>query len=219
MNFLLVFLLIIGSSFAHAHSEKNEQFIKDNRVVLVHDNITEKELNQFKKSFLKFPSDLNKELLDQGRVIHLIKGRGVTADPTWEGKNKTFDGRDWSGVPGAGGSTYWNRPTRIVVNRLHQGHGAIDLFLHEEAHTLDFTYGDSRISNNQAWTEVFAKTSVKKYLQKICRNYCKDKREAFAELFAHYYHSVQTRRQLELAAPEAATFFKRLRSIREASTR
>lgn len=218
MKFIIPIVLIFTSSFAHSLSKAHENFLKDNNIRLMSEEITDEHIDQFKVSYLKLPGDLNQELLDRGRIIHLIFGIGVSDDPTWGNLSETFDGRGWDIVPGAGGSPYWKRPTRIVVNKLHEGHGSKDLVLHEEAHTIDCTYGDYKISSNVEFGALFDDPTVQAYLSKICSTYCEEnKKEAFAELFAHYYTSNETREALEFHAPSVAEFFRNFRSIKQAS--
>lgn len=218
MKFSLSLVLIIISFSAVALTAEKEKFLKENKILLQSEQIEDSHIDRFIKSYMKFPSELTKELLGRGRKIHLIFGHGVSDDPTWGKEDKTFDGRDWSDVPGAGGSTYWKSPTRIVVNRMDEGHGSVDLYLHEEAHTMDSTYGYFKISDSEVFKKIFSNPSVTQYLNSITSTgYYENSREAFAELFARYHAGPQSRKILEEKAPEAALFIQNLKSIREAS--
>lgn len=209
--FSLLMLLSLG---AHAQVDRKE--LSKNKIILVSENIDERDLEDFMTEFRKFPTHLNKEIIKKGGTIHLIHGNGVTDDPTWKNGDRTFDGRSWENVPGSGGIPRIKRPTRIVVNRFNEGHGSINLFLHEHAHTLDYTYKIKGVSNSPLWRDLIARNeNVSTYLRK-CGRYCNEnENERFAELFALYHHSPESRQEMEEAIPEIANFFKTFTSIKE----
>lgn len=156
------------------------------------------------------------EMLSRKAKIHLIEGEGVTDDPTWGLSRSTFDGRSWKEVPGAGGNPSSGRPTRIVVNRLHEGHGSVNLFLHEHAHALDSTYKTDGASNSKSWKAILKLPHVREYLKTICKkDYCLVPREAFAETFARFYHSEELRGELLEKAPELYILFETLKEIKD----
>ena len=177
------------------------------------------DIQLFLREFQKFPQALHKEMMRAGARIHLINGEGVDDDPSWpQDQNNTFDGRSWSGVPGAGGFPPYGEPTRIVVNHLNQRHGSSNLFLHEHAHTLDSTYSNFAISSSHTWKKLMEDNpAVDEFMNKKCpERYCVDNEtERFAELFALYYHSPETRQEMETVIPKIAKFFKNLRSAED----
>jgi hypothetical protein len=218
MKLLLTFALVLTSSLAFSLTPETEQFLKKNKILIKSDLIEETHIERFKQSYTKFPIEFTHELIKLGRKIHLIYGHGVSDDPTWKDNNKTFDGRDWAEVPGAGGSPYAYAPTRIVVNRMDEGHGSVDLFLHEEAHTMDSTYGSFKISSSEPFKQLMTNPSVTHYLDSISSvGYYQNFAEAFAEIFARFHAGPDSKKILEEKAPEAAEFIKNLKSIREAS--
>lgn len=208
-------------------------FLKQHNIVLVDDGIKSKNLEQFIFEFLKFPARLQEEMIEAGTEIRLMSGDGVAQDPTWETDPKTqdaefderyatFDGREWANVPGAGGATLANAriPTRIVVNKLYDrsvhGHGSINLFLHEHAHSLDSLYELRHISHSAEWRKIHGGQDVQQYLGNVCGKYCQSSaEESFAELFATYYACPASREQMDEEAPEAHDFFRDLRSARK----
>jgi hypothetical protein len=150
-------------------------------------------------------------------VFHLIQGQGVTEDPTWGSYARTFDGRDWSNVPGAGGAPYSAgaqalAPTRIVVNRLYEGHGSVNLVLHEHGHSLDSVYSYRGISGSGAWLRHLNESpALRGFLTEICGTYCTDyPQEGFAEAFAYYHSCAAAREELTRKTPAVAKFLEEL---------
>lgn len=128
-----------------------EQFslqLSSNNISVVPGNVVQPQnVDLFLQSYNKFPLSLRTEMVTRGARMTIMEGAGVKTDPTFT-HAQTFDGRDWSVVPGSGGevSEHYNIPTRIVINSLNQNHGSSDLVLHEHAHTLDSLYGRHGIS-------------------------------------------------------------------------
>lgn len=164
-------------------------------------------LVQFGFELRKFPENLRRYLASNSVGFRILQGKGVADDPTFS-ESSTFDGRSWNDIPGAG-----SNPTRIVVNRLYEGHGSINLVLHERAHTLDF-YGfpdRSRLSSGLDWTDIFS--NEKPFIQlldRVCGDYCTERpTEAFAEAFAMYF-SCEKGRALLSESPRVLKFMHAL---------
>ncbi len=196
--------------------QETYDYLRTQRIDLLNDEkITLTEISQFLGSFARFPSQLHQNIVESGGSILLINGAGVTEDPAWNKADiLTVEGtRNWSDIPGSGGSPKHSIPTRMVVNHLYDGHGAIDLFLHEHAHTLDAVYGDSTISKSKTWTDVIAaEPNVREFLSAVCAlEYCNTyHREAFADLFTNYHACPESRAQMEREIPLVADFFSKL---------
>ena len=206
---ILILFLISFSVFAQ------EDFFKSHNIILKSENIPQEYLDDFVIQFNKFPQSLMQEMLSRKAKIHLIEGVGVTDDPTWGLSRSTFDGRSWKEVPGAGGNPSSGRPTRIVVNRLHEGHGSVNLFLHEHAHALDSTFKTDGASNSKTWKVLLKLPHVREYLKTICKkDYCLVPREAFAETFARFHESEELKIEVIEKAPEIAALFQELTSIK-----
>jgi hypothetical protein len=206
---ILILFLISFSVFAQ------EDFFKSHNIILKSEDIPQEYLDDFIVQFKKFPESLMQEMLTRNAKIHLIEGQGVTDDPTWGSSSNTFDGRSWSDVPGAGGNPRWNKPTRIVVNRLHEGHGSVNLFLHEHGHALDSTYKTDGASNSKSWKAILKLSHVQEYLKTICKkDYCLIPREAFAETFARFHESEDLKAEIIEKAPEIAALFNSLTTIK-----
>lgn len=208
MKFILLIFLSL-SAFAQ------EDFFLSHNIILKSENIPQEFIDDFIVQFNKFPEPLMQEMLSRKAKIHLIYGHGVTDDPSWGLSSRTWDGRSWKDVPGAGGNPRSGEPTRIVVNRLHEGHGSVNLFLHEHAHALDSTYKTDEASNSRTWKALIKLPHIKEYLSSICKiNYCLVPREAFAETFARYYENEELRNDLSERAPELRSFFEGLQEVR-----
>lgn len=212
----LVLFLLFFSTSVFALDEATLKYLERNNIILKTDGIIDEDVMDFLSEYQKFPLHLREEMISRRAKIHLIHGHGVTDDPSWGMSKKTFDGRDWSTVPGAGGSPKWGRPTRIVVNRMYEGHGSENLFLHEHAHALDSTYKTDGVSSSREWRSVLKNSpNAESYLSRICRdNYCLVEREGFAELFTRYFNSEETRLEIEQELPLIAEFFRNLKSIK-----
>lgn len=187
-------------------------------------------LARFLEEFNRFPAPLREEMKRNGSRVNLIFGQGVSEDPSWAQEaarsanpnewQTTHDGRPWSQVPGAGGSLgAAPTPTRIVVNRMYEGHGSQSLFLHEYAHTFDSMYGEHAITHSQTWQQALARdTRSHEFVQAICGNYCNDAQhseEAFAELFAYYFACPESQNHMRQFLPTISRLFDRMTSGRE----
>lgn len=191
-------------------------FFLQNQATFVNGQVETKYMAAAARDLKKFPESLNQEMLENNAKIHLIYGQSVSEDPSWDHPGATtLDGRDWASIPGTGGHPPEGIPTRVVVNRLYEGHSA-NVILHELAHTLDSLYERKGISNSADWQFIFTLTESRKLIQAVCNDVCNDNsEEAFAEMFAYYHNCENTRWYLEKKAPTMASYFKNLKRIRE----
>ncbi len=210
--FAVIFLVNLAQAQSGAPREMIE-FLRENKVKLIPENVDPGLVWDFKQELRKFPQDLLQEMIAKGSTITLIEGRGVTDDPSFRA-TRTFDGRSWDNVPGAGGNPSQRQPTRIVVNRLHE-RGSVNLFLHEHAHALNSLYRSQGITRTRAWQEAFSRNpGAREVLLHFCGEYClANDDESFAELFAIYYGG--GRSVLERKSPGMAEFFRNLRKVRD----
>ena len=96
-----------------------QSLLDENKIKMVSDGITSKELDEFFFEYNKFPLDLRTEMINNFATIHLIKGHSVMEDPTWDANNTTtFDNRTWSEIVGAGGMPYANLEPLRYFNKM-----------------------------------------------------------------------------------------------------
>lgn len=209
------FALILLSSSAMALEGEKEKVLRDHNITLVND-VEDKYIDEFLVELEKFPKNLFSEMLKKNARIDLLQGVGVTEHPMWKSDKPTWDERAWNTIPGSGGIPSSNIQTIIVVNSLKKGHGSVNLFLHEHGHALDNTYDYEAVSRSSEWQDLMSVESVRSFLVKNCGEYCLHPREGFAELFAQFYHSHESKKKLELEAPEAFKYFENLKSIKKA---
>jgi hypothetical protein len=206
--------LPVASPTSTSLEQFSQQLSLNNISILSGNVVSPQNVDFFFQSYNKFPESLRTEMVTRGARMTIMEGTGVAIDPTLTDA-KSFDGRDWSVVPGSGGevSEHYNIPTRIVINRLNHGHGTTDLVLHEHAHTLDSLYGRRGISSSDEWLVLFK--GHNEFARLMYGNYtANSSEEAFAELFAYYHDCETTKKHMEEEAPELAAFFQNLTSVK-----
>lgn len=161
------------------------------RIEEIHFNILTKLADQQVKVKL-----FNGKLTDELLLSHL---RGVVPKG-WEGTGKT-----WDDVPGSGGSLLV--AARIGYSGKGNGHGSVNLELHEIGHSVDRRLFQS-ISGSFKFKEIWDEEKQRLFLG---RNYfLNHPEEYFAEAFAMYYLGEMTRGQLKFMAPKTYLFIKKL---------
>lgn len=208
--------------------EELKPILEKENIKLVTENANPENVERFLREYEKFPVALRQKMVEKGIRIHLMEGEGVTVDPGWDSDianespedkaeyEKRVEGlnRDWSKIPGAGGST--TTPTRIVINHLYDRHGSANLFLHEHAHTLDSLTSKRGISDSEAWKSLSKDPKFKKIVKNVCGAYCEVDEEAFAEMFAYFNSCAAAQKQVEKDVPALAAFLRELNGEKEA---
>lgn len=93
----------------------------DNNIKIVTTTYDLKNLQEFLFEYNKVPERHRKEMLKAGASIHLIHGKSVMDDPTWDPSlMKTFDQRDWSTVSGAGGSPSAKKESKNFIKSMNK---------------------------------------------------------------------------------------------------
>lgn len=203
-----------------------ERILRENNVKITTAPISDVNLVwDFVAQMELFPESLRRELASAGAKIHIFEDNeqysGVTADPSWRSKSlvEAKDGRRWASIPGSGGfvpNGYAAVPTRIVLNKLHKGHGATHLFLHEHAHTLNTRFGANKpLHSSSEFKALKQNPNWREFMKNLCvKDYCaNDDEEAFAELFAYYHGCDASRQHLEKHLPEVAEYFRNLTTL------
>lgn len=215
--FILFFSGLVRAEISERQRQELHNFMKKENIIAV-TRIQDQNLGKFILSYLKIPQSVREYMHDHGATIHILEGKGVKEDPSWESSHMiTIDKRSWDYVPGSGGYPYAGKqyPTRVVVNRLNDGsHGSGDLTLHEYGHALDSAERLQRFSRSKRWNEILRSESGQKYLKEICSGYCANSAsEAFAESFARYYESEKSRRDLLDKAPGIFAYITELTTL------
>ncbi len=209
---------IVASPTSTSLEQFSAELTSNNISVIPGNTVQPANVDKFLQSYRKFPQSLRTEMVGRSARISIMEGEGVKTDPSFN-HAQTFDGRDWSKVPGSGGevSQHHNIPTRIVINSLTHNHGSMDLVLHEHAHTLDSLYGGQGISKSGTWHNlVGADPSHLDFMKLLNGDYtAQHPEEAFAESFAYYFSCEATRKHMEEEVPQLAAFFQNLNSVKD----
>lgn len=165
------------------------------RVGYIHPNLLEQLIQENIK--IKF---FNGKLTDEPSAGHLkgIKPRGYS-------ENGPF----WDDVPGLGGSQLVL--AKIGHSHKGEGHGSINLELHELAHTIDQFLFDS-IRYDTYFLDIW-KEDVEKLFPGM-NYFINYPEEYFAEAFVYFYLSEETRLVLADKAPSTYQLFKSLETYR-----
>ena len=230
-TWIIIIFFIIGLfsfyTFSHAnqdgrswsdlpknHPFKHEKLLIKNKplqqlFLFPQSSFDEKESLQIIQSINKLPSSLlskliennvkiklfNGKLTDNASVAHLkgIKPRGYGNDATWDD------------VPGMGGShTVF---VKIGASDKGNGHGSVNLELHELAHSVDhIVYRD--LYNNHNFLNIWKQeVGILFPNNSYFNNYSE---EYFAEAFAMYYVNLEQNKRLKELAPQTYSYIKAL---------
>jgi hypothetical protein len=148
----------------------------------------------------QLPTDMLRKIVEQGIQIALFEGKLTDNPAARDLKGITPRGytsdKTWDEVPGVGGS-------RLVLAKIGssekgQGHGSVNLELHELAHSIDrHVYG--LIREDAQFLDIWKKES--KFLFPGRAYFLDYPEEYFAETFAMFYLGGEHKKLLEEAAP------------------
>ncbi|MCA1030389.1 toxin [Bacillus timonensis] len=151
-----------------------------------------------------------KMLVDEGVKIKLFNGK-LTDEPTAshlkgeKPRGYSEDGPTWDDVPGIGGSKLVL--VKIGHSEKGKGHGSLNLELHELGHSVDNQIFH-KITENFDYKEIWKNEAGKLFPNKpYFLNYPE---EYFAETFAMFYYSYESRLQLKTLAPKTYRLFLEL---------
>lgn len=176
--------------------------------------VREPALNEVMDVYSRLPVDLIITLRKRNRGIDLVADN-VTTHPAMESYSNVrprgwAEGRTWSEVPGAGATG--RHGTIIAGNSLHRGHGAVDLILHEVGHTVDRYFKDRDGGMEFSSASLFAavnETTPFEALYGPGAGYVRShEEENFAEMFAFYFASPETRQHLRETFPAGYGYFE-----------
>lgn len=168
-------------------------------------------VNQMKERLMTLPEALLVDLISHD--IHIILVNGPITDTKeyshlkgavprgWENTNKT-----WDDVPGVGGSK--TIVVRIGFSEKGNGHGSINLELHELAHSIDEIL-ENKISATPAFQSVWNAEKRKLFpLEEYFHHYSE---EYFAEVFALFYRDKASSDKLKKSAPLTYQFIENIK--------
>ncbi|UFU01253.1 toxin [Radiobacillus kanasensis] len=151
-------------------------------------------------------------LMDQGVKIRLFEG-SLTDEPLlyylkWDKPRGWKENVTWEDVPGAGGG--WLVSAKIGASVSGNGHGSINLELHEIGHTVYHLMNTSQ-KHHQNIRKLWKKeVSLLFPGQDYFATYTS---EYFAEAFAYYYCNESSRKKLQQFAPKTYQFFQQFHSM------
>ncbi|MBP2242277.1 hypothetical protein J2Z40_002851 [Cytobacillus eiseniae] len=163
---------------------------------------------QVKERLEKLPESILLQLVNH--QIHMILVNGPITDTPefahlkgaaprgWEDTNKT-----WDDVPGVGGGK--SVVVRIGYSDKGNGHGSINLELHELAHSIDSIL-KKHISSTATFNSIW--NAEKDRLFSNEKYFITYREEYFAEAFALYYRDDHSRDRLKKLAPSTYQFIK-----------
>ncbi len=221
-------LLGIGPTITYSSFERNYTLLKNvdvgmetsnqsyisrylNEIVYVpKDSYNEQEVMTSLHYISRIPPPLLKEMVEKEINIKLFNGQ-LTDEPGFlflRGKvprGYELSSKVWDDVPGAGGSkTVY---VKIGHSEKGQGHGSVNLELHEIAHTVD-----RHILHNLRHKDQFLKVwnEEKQVLFPNQHYFLHYPEEYFAEVFAMYYANSFTRSYLKENAPQTARYLQKV---------
>lgn len=158
-------------------------------------------------------SPILESLRNEGVQLKLFTG-SLTDEPSvsyLKGKKPrgySEDGPTWDSVPGIGGSQVVL--AKIGHSEKGNGHGSLNLELHELAHSIDIFVLDS-IRENSSFLETWKQEA--KFVFPNRDYFLNYPEEYFAETFAMYFYSKETREQLKDLAPLTYDLFVNLETF------
>lgn len=179
----------------------NQECLVDTMVILPQTAYDTAAVSQIKGRLQAMPESVLVQLIQQNIHILLVTGpitetkeyahlKGVVPRG-WENLNKT-----WDDVPGIGGNK--TVVVRIGYSEKGNGHGSINLELHELAHSIDNIL-KNHLSSSSKFNTVWNSEKKKLFPNEEYFNLYPE--EYFAECFAMYYRDNDSRKKLQTLAP------------------
>lgn len=202
-------ILLKNSALYHNVHLRSQALLGDIVVLPLQSNYDKDEVIKILSKLEKLPSSMLSKVDNKNIKIKLFTGK-LTDNPTAAYlKGKTPRGYQdhsitWDNVPGIGGS----KTVLVKIGRSEKGkgHGSVNLELHELAHSLEHYLYDGK--KEQAFIPIWKKEAPKLFPgNSYFINY---QEEYFAESFAMYYYSRDTKIQLKKIAPMTFNYIQAL---------
>lgn len=182
-------------------------------VFLPNETLDVKEVKGILTRLDKLPQSILTKMVQEGIQLHLFQGK-LTDQPTAQHLKGVIprgytSNKTWDDVPGVGGSKVVL--VKIGASEKGNGHGSVNLELHELAHSID-RYVYDEIRSTPAYLKIWEQESNILFPgQTYFINYPE---EYFAETFAMYYLGGETKRVLKERAPKTYAFVNSLSTIK-----
>ncbi|MFB6466103.1 toxin [Cytobacillus sp. Hz8] len=193
-------------SFLHLQSSR----ILDNIIIVPRENYDMKAAAGIISRIDRLPTSLLQKINDQNIVIKLFTGK-LTDNPTASHlKGKTprgyTSGRTWDSVPGIGGSK--TVLVKIGASEKGNGHGSVNLELHELAHSID-RYVYHNLRSHPSYLKIWNEEKYELFPNQTY--FLSFPEEYFAESFAYYYMGGEYHAELKEKAPKTYELIKGLK--------
>lgn len=209
-TFDFLFLKDIENTHFNQHLNLRASEITPSIILLPNNSFDEEAAAQMVNRIDSLPILLLEKIYDQHIKIRLFNGHLTDFPSTRSLTGITPRGYadttvTWDNVPGAGGG-------RIVFVKIGasdkgEGHGSVNLELHELAHSID------RIVFKGIRDQIYFQSIWKLEVKQLFGNnnyYLLYPEEYFAEVFAYFYANSDTNHYLKEHAPKTYTFIKKL---------
>jgi Pro-Pro endopeptidase len=178
-------------------------------IILPDGSFNKKEAAEIITRLDKLPPSILSKINREGIHVNLFTGK-LTDQPTASHlkgliprgyKNKTT----WDDVPGMGGSQ--TVLVKIGASEKGNGHGSVNLELHELAHSVDL-YVFQEIRYDPVFLKIWKQECPDLFTGQAYFNTFPE--EYFAETFAMFYLGKETQEKLKIEAPKTFEFFQTL---------
>jgi hypothetical protein len=179
-------------------------------IIVPETNFSHKEAKKIIDTLARIDPSILQKAADHHVYIQLLDGK-ITDEPSAKHlRGKTPRGylsssATWDDVPGLGGSHLVL--VKIGHSEKGEGHGSVNLELHEFAQSIDYIVFDhihETAAFHSIWQEEAAKLFPHHYY------FLTYPEEYFAESFAYYYYNENTRKHLQSTAPKTYQFIQDL---------
>jgi Pro-Pro endopeptidase len=180
----------------------------DQIIILPKQKFDQKEAAAIITRIDSLPYSLLQKIKNQGINLKLFMGK-LTDNPTasqlaGQIPRGYTSNVTWDDVPGIGGSKLVL--VKIGSSEPGEGHGSVNLELHELAHSIDrYVFGE--ISGSKEFIRVWEKEHDQLFPG---NSYFLYPEEYFAEIFGMYYLNKDTKELLRIKAPQTYEFMKQL---------
>jgi Pro-Pro endopeptidase len=201
-------ILLVDSNIDIKHTMPHDILRK--MIIVPETNFSHHEAKKMIDTLAHIDPSILQKAADHHIYIQLLTGK-ITDEPSarhLHGKTPRgylSSSTTWDDVPGLGGSHLVL--VKIGHSEKGKGHGSVNLELHEFAHSIDYIVFD-HIHETAAFRSIWQEEAAKLFPHHYY--FLTYPEEYFAESFAYYYYSDETRKHLQIAAPKTYQFIRYL---------